>query len=456
MKSKFISLALLFTLAACKESTTTITPPSFTLTVTEDSSFTNLPELMSFVHASKNGKWLMFSGRTNGFHGFGVNQNFPKRKADSLIFVYDATSHQLHHMPIPTYGGDTGNVFLSTNLASTQQGNYLYACGGYGVSGDTGTVGSKTYSYFMRVHLEDAISAVIANNPAQFKKAINWGKSDLVRATGGELYLLPDGKFYMTLGHNFEGTYAGPNNSQNYLDTIKVFNLMVNGFNNVNSLSLVPAGIITDGLVDSLTQFRRRDLVVAPSVLSDGAGVGLAVYGGVFHYADGGIQNNGNPFQHPIYIDNSKTPAFRVDSFSQWTNIYSTAFMSMYTNGSKSTMTSFFGGLGDSQANFSSANWTSVISTNIRSLQNGDDTTMLLTNPTQLPGFIGAEGIFIPHPGVPFYNQNYKIINYDLLTSGQTVGYIYGGIHSDSIAPQQASVSTKASNKVYKVVITKN
>ncbi|MBS1636671.1 MAG: hypothetical protein JST26_12210 [Bacteroidetes bacterium] len=454
----FIGVASLFICGCHRSSETTGSAgstPTFTLTVSEDTSFRNLPELMSFVHAVSQGKWIMFSGRTNGFHGFGVNQNFPKRLADSLIYVYDPAIQRLYTMEIPSYGGDTGNVFLCTNLASTQQGGYLYACGGYGVTNDTNVSANKTYSYFMRMQLDNAIEAVMTNNPAKFKKAINWGKSDLVRATGGELYCMPDGRFYMNLGHNFEGTYAGTNSIQRYLDTIKLFNLTVNGFNGVNSLTLLPAGIITDGLPDTTTQFHRRDLVVAPSVLADGSSIGLAIYGGVFTYTPGGIQSAGNPFSHPIYVDYSKNPSYRVDSYNQWTNIYSTAFVSMYDSSSKSMMTSLLGGIGDSQANFSAANWTKVISTNIRSFANNKDTTMLLANPDSLPGYIGAEAVFIPHPGITYYNANYKILNYAALTDGQVIGYIYGGIQSDGPSPNSASKSTHASNKVYKVVIHK-
>jgi len=454
MKNTGIMLVLgLSALYSCgpehkKENTT----PSFTLTVTEDSSFTKLPALQSFVFAEKGGDWLMFSGRTNGFHGFSSPaMNFPKLRANQQIYVYNVASASIDSIPVPSYNGDTANVFLSTNLAHTQNGDYLYACGGYGIS--PGADSAKvTYSYFMRIKLDDAISAVKAHDQAAFKKAINWGKSDLVKSTGGELYLLPDGNFYMSLGHNFTGLYSDSTAQQTYLDKINVFSLTVNGFNNVNSLSLVPVRTITDGLPDTTTQFHRRDLVIAPCVQPNGTDVGLSIYGGVFTYSGkhAPASTNGTPFKHPIYTTYT---SYRVDSFAQFSNIYSAAFMSMYSGAANAMLTSFFGGLGDSVQNFSSANWTTNISTNMRSYANSGDVTTMIMNPNPLPGFIGAEGVFIPDTGVNFYNKDYKIIDYTKLTDGQTVGRIYGGIVSNNYGGGSVTPVTQASGKVYKVVI---
>ncbi|MCW3070520.1 MAG: hypothetical protein JWO44_410 [Bacteroidetes bacterium] len=451
------SLALVLSLAALyscgpdhkKENTT----PSFTLTVTEDNSFTQLPSLQSFVFANKDGNWLMFSGRTNGFHGFAPpGMNFPKLTANQQIYVYDVASAKIDSMPVPSYGGDTANVFLSTNLAHTQQGDYLYACGGYGIStgGDSAKI---TYSYFMRMQLNNAIAAVKAHDQAAFKKAVNWGKSDLVRSTGGELYALPDGNFYMALGHNFTGSYSDSTAKQVYLDQINVFSLKVNGFGGVNSLSLLPVRTITDSLPDSTTQFHRRDLVVAPCVQSNGTDIGLAIYGGVFTYSgkDAPASTNGTPFAHPIYTTYT---SHRVDNgFSQFSNIYSAAFMSMYSSDANAMLTSFFGGLGDSLKNFAAANWTTNISTNMRSYANSGDSTTMIMNPNPMPGFIGAEGVFIPDDNVAFYNKDYKIIDYTKLTDGQTVGRIYGGIVSNYNGAGNNPVISHASGKVYKVVI---
>jgi hypothetical protein len=437
------------------------TVPSFNFTVAQDESFTGLPGLQSFVFGTHNTDWLMMCGRVNGFHGFptDTNTNFPRTQANPNIFVYDVAAHQLYTMPVPKYGGDTGNVFLCTNLGHTQQDGILYAGGGYGVASAKDNSAKKTYNYFMRVDLSAAIAAVKANNPMQFKNAIWWGQSDLVKSTGGELFLLPDNNFYMALGHNFEGRYTDATSIQKYINQVNVFKIEGKGLNK-NKLAIIPVGTISDGLPDSTTQFHRRDLVVAPCVQANGLDIGLSIYGGVFTYAPtsvkgGGPSNsNGNPFPNPIYINYKQTPAWRLDAFSQVSNIYSTAFMTHYDAASQQMMTTLFGGLGDTQANFNAANWTNLISTNVRSYANKGDVTTSIANASSLSTFVGAESVFVPDNSVTFYNKNYNIIDYSKLSNNQTVGYIYGGIVSNQCCNDTMG-STKASSAVYKVIITK-
>lgn len=178
-----LALAVLTSCGPSKDeaATETAAPPSFTFSVVEqtDPSYSSLPGLQSFVFGTHNDDWIMFAGRKNGFHGFDstYSANFPVKLANDSIFVFDSKSKQLYKMKSPSYGGDTANVFLCTNLAHTQKDNYLYACGGYGTSDKANPSAKKTYSYFMRVNLEQAIAAVKANKPDDFKKAINWGKA---------------------------------------------------------------------------------------------------------------------------------------------------------------------------------------------------------------------------------------------------------------------------------------
>lgn len=399
----------------------------------------------------------MFSGRTNGFHNFAEpGMNFPKLAANQLIYVFNTASGQLDSIGIPSYGGDTANVFSSTNLAHTAKDGYLYACGGYGLLSG-GDSARTTYSYFMKMQMDSAIAAVQAHNPGKFKRSIVWGQSPMVCSTGGELYILPDNNFYMCVGHKFTGSYTDNTAIQQYVDKINVFSV-TNGPNNTLVLTASPNGPITDGQPDSITQFRRRDLVVAPNVLANGTDIGLAIYGGVFTYGAGTPFNSGgNPFPHPIYVDYHQTPSYKVDSYNQPTNVYSTAFISMYDAASKCMITSLFGGLGDSVQNFNNANWSKTISSNIRCFANNRDTTTTYANTSVLPAYIGSESIFIPDAGVTFYNSygNYKIIDYSSLTNGQTIGRIYGGIWCTTLPAGNNNAVTQASNAVYKIVFNK-
>lgn len=425
----------------------------FEFTVTVDSDFTNkLPKLQSFVFAAHNNNWMMFSGRTIGFHGFNgcdtCSGNFPASRANDSIYVYDVDAAKLYSMVIPGYGGDTANVFRCTNLEHTAQGDYLYACGGYGIANATDSFASKTYSYFMKINLPAIIAAVKNNDASGFKNSILWGKSDLVRATGGELYVLPDGNFYLTVGHIFTGTYLDTNSTQVYLNQVNVFSVANTG----NQLAITKVDSITDGLNNTLTQFHRRDLVVAPAIQPNGTDIGISIYGGVFTYTSGPPSGNaGNPFSNPIYINYKNTPKFRLDTSNQYSNIYSTAFLCMYDDSTKCMMTTFFGGLGDTKANFADANWTNYITTAKRSYANSGDVTTYNQHINNLPGYFGAESVFIPASGLPYSNSDYKILDYSKLSGSQLVGYIYGGIHSSDAGGD----NTWCSDVVYKVVLEK-
>lgn len=432
-------------------------PLSFYFKVEPDNTKKNFPAIQSFVFAEKNGYWLMFSGRTNGFHGFNSkSSNFPKVYANDSIFVYKPSVDSLYKMAIPNYGGDTANVFLCTNLAHTEYQGTLYACGGYGIRDKDNKDAKKTYDYFMSMDLEKAISAVIHNDPNSFKQNITWGQSKMVCATGGELYRLPDGNFYMNLGHKFTGVYGGGSpspNQQQYKDTVWIFALKSITTKQGKGWQLENIGNINDGLPDSTTQFHRRDLVVAPSVLADGSSIGLAIYGGVF------TQGNNFPFSNPIYINPATSPKYKLDPYNQYLNIYSTSFMSHYDTETKTMMTTLFGGIGNAAASGfsgldSNANWSNVIATNKRMYANGGDVTTQIQDTGLLPAYLGSESVFVPDANVPFYNKEYNIIDYAKLGKSQSVGYIFGGIISNQCCSDSTG-STWPSTTLYKVSIYK-
>jgi hypothetical protein len=426
-----------------------LNPNLFSYTVTEETSLSGkLPPLQSFVFGTYNNYWIIFSGRTNGFHGFvGSSQYFPQTSANEFIYVYDTTNGTLYMKNATFFGGDTGNVFRSTNLPHTQQGVNLYACGGYGVTNATDTSANKTYSYFMKINMANLVNAVMstsADSSNLIRQAIQWTSSSLVQNTGGELYIL-NNTFYLAEGHNFTGIYGKPNVVQIYQDKVNVFTL-----DSTAGLSIVGGTAITDGLPDSTTQFRRRDLVVAPCVQSDGSSIGLSIYGGVF------TLTNGTPFTHPIYINPSSNPQYRVDTSNQYANIYSAAFLTMYDANSKCMMTSIFGGLGYHAADTSNGPyWTSHITNVRRSYANNSDLTTYETNPNDsMPTFIGGEAVFIPSKQLTYFNADYKIVDYTKLSQSQFVGYIYGGIVSTN-PNNNSGTATSPSTKVYRVTLNK-
>lgn len=424
--------------------------------VAQDNDFTGLPALQSFVFASYQNYWIMFSGRTNGFHGFDTSAtgsgDFPVSKANTNIYVYDTQQHQLYTMPIP-FTGDQACVFMSTNLPHTQQGNTLYACGGYGPTTPSGPDANKTYNYFMKIDLPSFVQGVINNQPAGVVNSVAWGQSNYVANTGGELFLLPDHNFYLCVGHNFTGTYGDQQAIQRYQDKVNVFSLSESN----NQLTINFIDSITDGLNDTLTQFHRRDLCVAPCIQQDGSTVGISIYGGVFRYTSGSpYNNNGLNWTNPIYINYNNTPKYFIETgANQYANIYSTAFCCMYDKNEKKMMTTFFGGLGNETGGYdSTANWTNLITTAERNyLGSGNGTTNFVTNLNRLPAYLGAESVFIPASGLPWYNEAYKIIDHTKLKPGTVIGYIYGGIISADAA---GTVRPPSTSNVYAVTYNMN
>lgn len=438
---------------------------TFTFSVEEDKTdFTGLPALHSFaIGESASGHWLMFGGRTNGFHGFGNEQDFPYKMANHYIYVYNTATHELDSMSIHALPAPLDEQFASTNMQNRQVDEYLYVCGGYGqVNAGQPDSSWITHNIMTRVDIEKMVNAVLNNDTVALAASAVYDTSAVVRATGGELFKLPDGKFYLVLGHDFRGAYSDNSHYQQYLDSVHVFSLT----ETANSIKINgPFQYISDNLPDSTTQFRRRDLVVSPNVLKGGKDYGISIYAGVFT-----IQ--GNPFSNPIYLTGGDTPSYTIDTvFNQVSNVYSAPNLQMYDDKNDRVYTTIFGGLGDTVlVNGDNASWVKLIAT--LNKDNQRNTTSPVFNPTGMPDYVGSEGIFIKSKDAPVYKKNkLGILDYNKIKTGdkQLLGYIYGGIHSDSTQWNNVDTTevingqsvhyklnlTTASAKVYKVWITK-
>jgi hypothetical protein len=408
----------------------------------------NLPALQSFVFGQSGSYWLLIGGRTNGFHGFGSATNFPFKKANKFVYVYNTVTNKLDSMSTALLPTVLREQYTSSNMQHCQVGNYLYITGGYGefhakLPDSTWT----TYSTLSRVNIAQIINAVVNKNIINFRHSVDYAKDKLTAATGGELYKLPDGKFYLVLGHRFDGMYGDGKAIQTYLDSVHVFKLT----ETPSSISITSGSrqYISDNLIDSVTQFRRRDLLVVPAIQRGGQGVGLTVYGGVF------TANTGVPFRNPIYLKGGAIPSYQLDkTYTQTSNIYATANVEMYDATKDVMLTTAFGGMGDDMA-AGRDDFTQKIMT--ISKNNRTNITTETLNPTSTPTYMGSEGIFIPAPSVPMYNTNLGIINYNALPTGtpRLIGYIYGGIVSNSPKWNGSSNPTLPSKMVYEVYFTK-
>lgn len=422
------------------------TPKGFSIKPSQN--LKKLPALQSFVFGQSGKYWVMIGGRTNGFHGFDPNAYlFPFKKANKFIYVYNTAINKLDSMSTAFLPAALREQYTSTNMQHFQVGNFLYVSGGYGEFHaklpDSSWV---TYSTLSRINMSQLINAVLTKNINQFATAVVYAKSKLTAATGGELFKLPDGKFYLALGHRYNGKYGTNNTSQVYLDSVHVFKLT----ETASSISITPNSMqyISDNLPDSITQFRRRDLLVVPAIQKGGKEVGLTVYGGVFTYGPG------VPFRNPIYIKGGSTPSYVLDkTYTQTSNIYSTANVEMYDAQNDVMLTTAFGGIGE-DITTGSDDFTKKIMTISRS--NSTNITTEIINSTTLPTYMGSEGVFITTPNITMYNSSYNIINYNAIPAGKTtlIGYIYGGIVSSGTAWGPTN-PTASSNIVYEVYFTK-
>lgn len=421
-----------------------------------NTSYTNLPALQSFVFGQSGDNWLLFGGRTNGFHGFQEPaEDFPFKKANEYIYAYNTTNNKLDSMPVTDLPEALEEQYLSSNMQHTQVGGMLYVSGGYGEI-NIGKADSTwtTYNIISRVDVNAMISAVQRQDANALKSAVVYDQNDIVRSTGGEMFRLEDDKFYLVLGQDFRGSYSGflngtAGSSQQYLDSVHVFTLTETS----SSISVDTGSFqyLSDGLPDNTTEFRRRDLLVTPTVLGAGSSIGLTVYGGVFHSpSDPDSTKQNQPFVNPIYISGGTTPSYTLDtSFTQNTNVYSAANLEMYDAKKDIVYTSIFGGMGDKALN-------DDFTKKILSIGKGANSSLSYYN-NDLPTYMGSEADFILEPGLSMYNADYGIIDYNAFPTGQKVlvGKIYGGIISNGPNWSATTNPTAPTADVYNVYITK-
>jgi hypothetical protein len=439
------------------ENSTVLGEATLTYAVAQSNEFPNLPALQSFVFGQTSDAWLFIGGRTNGFHGFPNDGNdaFPRKKANKWIYAYTLSTHSLDSISVDSLPAALKDQFSFTNIQHTQDGDSLYLCGGYGAtysaSNDSTFITDSTFS---RVIVSQMVAAVKNHSGSQLRSAVVYAQPDnFVCATGGELFRI-NGMFYLCVGHRYQGAYNDATPSpglQTYLDAVHAFTITQTATSvslNTNSYQT-----ITDGLPDSTTQFRRRDLVVAPGVQRN-KNLGISIYGGVF------TSQNTTPFTHPIYLTvNGQTATFAVDSSHQYSNNYSAANLALYSKSSNRMYTTIFGGIVENAADTNNASFTKKVMSITHDLN--ANTTTYKTEAALLTAtdnkFYGAESIFIEAANAPMYDAAHGIVDFDNLPANTPVviGYVYGGIIA-SAPDNNGQSNSSASNKVFAVTVTRN
>lgn len=438
---------------------------------TEDvtSQFAGAPRIQSFSFGQWEGKWVFVGGRTAGYHATGgAEAEFLRAQSNRKIWVVDPTVSPLRVYCAALDTLPDSMMLVRDQLGSTaqlsfQDGNTLYVAGGYGQNHEGKWL---TYPVLTALHLPRLIEGVMKERvPAD---SVRYVETPLAQSTGGELVKLPDGFFYLVMGHNFTGSYTAfqGQNEKNHAAASQVY------LDEIRKLKITESadGPLAVTLVEAFhneQQFHRRDLNVVR--YHSEKGTGIAVYGGVF-----------TPEQldwtKPVYLPSGGKPELDT-AFEQKMNTYACATMLLYDSVRQAMYTTFFGGISRhyqedqrfvphakagtrSDATYlDGLQWSDQIST-IRRAKNG---TTEFVQEKPLPSFLGSDAVFIPAAETARVQNTAEIIDLDAIAGKRTfVGYLYGGIRASpyrfpytrtSPAYNSGTAPTKASDLVLKIYV---
>jgi hypothetical protein len=404
----------------------------------------NIPDSIPFIQscawAIQGNKLLVIGGRIEGFHGLS-NQDtvFSAARANSSIWVIDLSNFTYKELPLNPK--DTSLLqFTSSNMEFCRDGDTLYLVGGYGLKNSGSIQSNYTFNRMIAINIPAMIQQVNLQRMGNAKKAIiGMAYSPFLQVTGGEL-IKNNGTFYLMFGQDYEGVYQNGLNGD-YISAVRKFNFTKTSISDTSSY--------TD------TILHRRDITVAPVIQKSGSF--YAGFGGVFT-----ADNNG--YLNPVYIHiNNGSVSAVQDTLTQLTSQYICANATIYNPATNTNVNILFGGIGRYQYDTATKKWLDgdngaklpFVKTITQMIyQNGSMHQFVQLPPQlpELPGYIGADAIFIPDPSLLYKNG---VIDYSKITSGiESIGIIYGGIRS--IKPTSSDIYPTSVNKtVYKVMLYK-
>jgi hypothetical protein len=417
-----------------------------------------MPTLHSFTAAHYDGKWILLAGRTNGLHGFEQSgaANFPVQYQNREVWVIDPVAKQSWHRSLEDAAAGVSATLLASltpsNTQFLQKGDRLYVTGGYGA-----TAGGSfaTFSALTAIDLPGLAAWAIggAGTAAQHFRQTS---DPLLTVTGGAMFEL-GGRVQLIFGHNFQGGYT-PGKNGVYTRQVRSFEIVDDGVNlSLANASSTPAD----------DDYRRRDLNVFPVLQPDGMGgttPGVTVLSGVFTDSNGA-------WTVPVEIDAAGQPSMAdptaADTFKQGFNGYHAAKLGLYSSASGDMHELLLGGISlqyrdeltgvvHTDDNFPFVNDLTAVTINAvgeyaqRHL--GYYPEILDQEGKRLR--FGANAEFFAAEGVPTFAGG--VIDYDQLGAVTTLGYVFGGIASNS--PHVRGVAgaiSGASNRTFEVVLVK-
>lgn len=376
----------------------------------------NLPGVQSFVFGQHEGKWLIIGGRLDGLHLRQPPFTFDIPGHNTNFMVVDPESGQFWMAPTDNLPESHREQLSATNMLFHQEGNTLFAVGGYGFSPTAAD--HTTYPYLTAIQVEEVIDAII--NGVDYGDFITQYYDEQFAITGGYFKAIGD-TFYLAGGQRFEGRYnpMGPNHGpgffQEYTNAIRRFT--IEDKSNLEGITFLPEWF------DSL-QLHRRDYNVVDQIFPDGS-MGFTAFSGVFQL------EQDIPFLNCVDVHpDGYAP---VPNFAQYFNHYHCAHTALYDATTMSMHNVFFGGI----AQYYMENGVLIqddevpfVRTIARVTRTADYQMQEYKLPLEMPDYLGASAEFIPVADMPMYDNG--VIKLDSLQGDSVlIGYIYGGIQSD-------------------------
>ncbi|HEX3150293.1 MAG TPA: hypothetical protein VHR66_19610 [Gemmataceae bacterium] len=427
---------------------------------------TPLPGLQSYCVAAAGDNWLVFAGRVAGLHGFNPTKgNFPRPTANVTMFLIDPKAAKvLGQLDVTTLGPELGGPLSATNVQWVQDGDTVYAVGGYGM--DLTTKNLVTFDTAIRFSVSKVAALLGAGevNSATYKPLFAVAHDTRLKITGGELKKFGD-NFLLVFGQTFDGEYSpGADRYNRLYGEQQQYSQKVRAFNLGDDLTIKNYALF-DGGFDTSLPYNRRDLNVVDVIRPDGT-PGLQVYGGVFKA--GQVAGHTTPIE--IDVPAKAPPAVKVKwvkTYDQALSHYDCAYLTVFDPASQGTFTTLFGGI--SQYYYDRTNSKLIrdkvdltppnivdglpfikTASVLRRDAAGAYAQFIL--PADLPGYIGSEARFVPLPAVKAFPNG--VLDLSKLSGRTLVGYMYGGIESNQPYGSWPTGKTNASSRLFRICIT--
>lgn len=383
--------------------------------------------LHSFAWGQRETKVILIGGRPDGIHARQPFNAFPASQNNQQIQLIDLNTKEIWSRSLQELPTALQEQLQSTNMNFIQDDNALILTGGYAYSNTAND--HITFPYLTRIHLDDLIAAMMANQPiAAFFEQI---QDERFAVTGGNLAKMGT-QYFLVGGHRFDGRYNPmnmPTFVQAYVDGLKKFEL---------SPITAPLEVLNYQMVADQVNLHRRDYNLVPHIYPDSS-FGYLISSGVFQL------NADLPFLYPVEIH--QTAHLAVNGFSQYLSNYHSAKFSAYDASSANMHHVFLGGISQYYyQNGSLINDPNVpfVKTISRLSQSADGSYHEYVMNQEMPALLGASAEFIPKADLPFYSS--EIIDLNAITADSTlIGYLIGGLKSTALNPFTANNTSQTS-----------